>query len=53
MTGTAGIVMWLTMAAMIAGMGGGAIAWATRRLRRQTGQRQHQPRKRDRARSDK
>jgi hypothetical protein len=36
MTGTLGTAMWLMMALMIVGMAGGAIAWAKRRIRRQT-----------------
>ena len=38
MTGTLGIVMWLMMGLMIAGLAGATITWAKRRLRRQTAQ---------------
>ena len=34
MTGAAGVVIWLMMGLMVAAMGGGAIAWARRRMRR-------------------
>jgi hypothetical protein len=36
MTGALGAAMWVMMGLMIAAMAGGAIAWARRRLRRQT-----------------
>jgi len=36
MTGPLGVVMWLMMGLMIAAMASGVIAWARRRLRRQT-----------------
>jgi hypothetical protein len=36
MTGAFGLAMWLMMGLMIAVMAGGVIAWARRRLRRQT-----------------
>lgn len=41
MTGTLGMIMWLMMALMTAGMAGGAITWATQRPRRHTAH-QHQ-----------
>ncbi len=44
MTETLGVVMWLMMGLMIAGIGGGAIAWVRRRPRERAAQRpQPQP----------
>jgi hypothetical protein len=36
MTGTLGLSMWVMMGLMLAAMAGGVIAWARRRLGRQT-----------------